>query len=69
MKRNNKISLSELAELVKKAMNEEFDGGVNYDADVAVELKSVVGHLSTVHYPLLQLSKIFYSLLLMYLRV
>lgn len=46
MKRNNKISLSELAEMVKKAMNEEFEGGVNYDADVAVELKSVVGQLS-----------------------
>ena len=27
-------------------MNEDFEGGVNYDADVAVELKSKVGQLS-----------------------
>jgi hypothetical protein len=44
--KSGKIGLKELSEMVKKAMNEEFEGGVNYDTDIAIELKGKVGQLS-----------------------
>jgi hypothetical protein len=45
MKRNNKISLSQLTEMVKAAMNEDYVGGINYDNVLAAELKQRVGNL------------------------
>jgi len=46
MKNTKKLNLNDLSRMVKKALNEEFEGGVNYDTDVAIELKSKVGQLS-----------------------
>lgn len=46
MKKIKKIGSSQLAEMVKKTLNELNVGGINYDADVAAELKGKVGDLS-----------------------
>jgi hypothetical protein len=45
MKTNKKISMNQLSEMVKKALNEEMTGGVNYDNVLAAELKQKVGNL------------------------
>lgn len=45
MKSNKKISMNQLSEMVKKALNEEMTGGVNYDNVLAAELKEKVGSL------------------------
>lgn len=47
-KKSEKIGLKELSEMIKSALNEEFVGGVNYDTDVALELKVKVGDLSKI---------------------
>jgi hypothetical protein len=45
MKNTKKINLNDLSKMVKKALNEEFVGGVNYDNVLAAELKQKVGNL------------------------
>lgn len=47
-KRIRKIGTRELSEMIRKTLNETFEGGVNYDSDVAVELQSKVGQLSKI---------------------
>ena len=46
MKKTKKININDLSEMVKKALNEEFVGGVNYDTDLSIELKDKVGDFS-----------------------
>lgn len=45
MKKTKKISLNQLSEMIKKVINEEMIGGVNYDNVLAAELKQKVGNL------------------------
>ena len=45
MKNTKKLNLNDLSKMVKKALNEEFVGGINYDNVLAAELKQKVGNL------------------------
>jgi hypothetical protein len=45
MKNTKKLNLNDLSRMVKKALNEEYVGGINYDNVLAAELKQKVGNL------------------------